>query len=95
MEQLMKFQQDVKMDMKKLEHTLLDERTQRQRMSSALQASTAKVTELEERLRRCESHAKDNKGALGQLISHTKNVERAVNLTQQEIVTKKEQQQQK
>lgn len=47
------------------------------------------------RVRTAENNARENKAALGQLIMHTKNVERAVNVSQQEIVAKKEQQAQK
>ena len=43
-------------------------------------------------MRRAEDSSKENKSALAQLISHTKNVERAVTLSQQDMVTKKEQQ---
>ena len=47
------------------------------------------------RLKRTEEAARDNKTALSQLISHTKNVERAVTMSQQDILTKKETQVQK
>ena len=42
-----------------------------------------KLSELEERMRRTEDSSKENKNALSQLISHTKNVERAVTMSQQ------------
>ena len=47
------------------------------------------------RLKRPEEAARENKTALTQLISHTKNVERAVTMSQQDILTKKETQVQK
>ena len=47
------------------------------------------------RLKRTEEAARENKTALTQLISHTKNVERAVTMSQQDILTKKETQVQK
>ena len=47
------------------------------------------------RLTRTEEAARDNKAALTQLISHTKNVERAVTMSQQDILAKKETQVQK
>merc|ERR1719410_1408214 len=50
------------------------------------------MTDMEERVRRAEEAAKENKSALAQLISHTKNVERAVTLSQQDISAKKQQQ---
>ena len=37
-------------------------------------------------MRRVEDSSKENKSALAQLISHTKNVERAVTLSQQDMV---------
>ena len=51
-----------------------------------------KLHDMEERIRRTEDSSKENKSALGQLISHTKNVERAVTMSQQDQVSKKEQQ---
>ena len=51
--------------------------------------------EIVKRLKRTEEAARDNKTALSQLISHTKNVERAVTMSQQDILTKKETQVQK
>ena len=42
-----------------------------------------KLHDLEERIRRTEDSSKENKNALSQLISHTKNVERAVTMSQQ------------
>ena len=67
-----------------------------------------KLHDIEERTRRTEDSSKENKSALGesfllldtsdcpvasaQLISHTKNVERAVTMSQQDMVSKKEQQ---
>jgi hypothetical protein len=65
------------------------------RMSSALQNATLKMNELDDRVRVAETNARENKNALAQLIMHTKNVERAVNTSQQEIVAKKEAQAQK
>ena len=45
-----------------------------------------KLTDIEDRVRRVEDSSKENKSALAQLISHTKNVERAVTLSQQDMV---------
>ena len=54
-----------------------------------------KLAEMEERLRRAEDSSKENKNALSQLISHTKNVERAVTTGQQDMIAKREAQGQK
>jgi hypothetical protein len=83
------------MDLKKSENTVTEERNQRMRMVTALQSNSQKLQEIEDRLRRTEEHSTENKNALTQLISHTKNVERAVNMGQQEILAKKDSQTQK
>eukprot|EP00090_Calanus_glacialis_P000735 TRINITY_DN10508_c0_g1_i1.p1 TRINITY_DN10508_c0_g1~~TRINITY_DN10508_c0_g1_i1.p1 ORF type:complete len:731 (-),score=252.70 TRINITY_DN10508_c0_g1_i1:1342-3315(-) len=80
------------MEMKKQEQTILEERNQRMRMETAISGAVNKLSELEERMRRTEDSSKENKNALSQLISHTKNVERAVTMSQQDMLTKKEQQ---
>ena len=51
--------------------------------SVAIAGAVNKISELEERMRRTEDSSKENKNALSQLISHTKNVERAVTMSQQ------------
>merc|ERR1719369_589119 len=61
-------------------------------MESAVGGVVSRITEVEERLRRVEDSSKENKNALSQLISHTKNVERAVTMSQQDMMAKKEQQ---
>ncbi len=54
-----------------------------------------KVNELEDRIRATETHSRENKAAVTQLISHTKNVERAVVTGQQDLMQRREQQAQK
>ena len=87
------------MEMKKQEQTILEERNQRMRMETVIsgtwvefkitdlflfwKGAVNKLSELEERMRRTEDSSKENKNALSQLISHTKNVERAVTMSQQ------------
>jgi chromosome segregation ATPase len=92
LEQLMRLQQDFKVEIKKHEQLIAEERNQRMRMESVVNGAVNKQGELEERLRRNEDSCKENKSALSQLISHTQNVERAVISGQQDMVTKKEQQ---
>ena len=52
-------------------------------VSAVTAGAVNKISELEERMRRTEDSSKENKNALSQLISHTKNVERAVTMSQQ------------
>lgn len=93
--QLTKHARLFQMELKKTEHNLMEEKQQRLRITTALQQTTAKITELDDRVRRTEESGKENKNALAQLISHTKNVERAVTMSQQDIMAKKEAQTQK
>ena len=60
------------------------------RLETALTGAANKIGDMEERLRRAEDSSKENKSALSQLISHTKNVERAVTMGQQDMVAKRE-----
>ena len=83
------------MDMKKLESNLAEERNQRIRAETIASESANKVLELQEGVRRVEDSSRENKNALNQLISHTKNVERAVTMNQQDLLNRKEQQSQK
>ena len=83
------------MDMKKLESNLVEERNQRIRAETTASESANKVLELQEGVRRVEDSSRENKNALNQLISHTKNVERAVTMNQQDLLNRKDQQSQK
>ena len=79
------------MEMKKMESSLNDERNQRIRAETTLAVSATKVIELQDHVRKVEDSARENKTALNQLISHTKNVERAVTMNQQDLLAKKDQ----
>merc|ERR1719186_676612 len=81
--------------MKKQEQMIMEERNQRLRLETAVSGAGNKLGEMEERLRRAEDSSKENKNALSQLISHTKNVERAVTTGQQDMIAKREAQGQK
>lgn len=90
MEQIMKLTQETRMEMKKKDSMLMEEKNARMRAEQSLQGCVDKLADTEDRLRRTEESSRENKNALAQLISHTKNVERAVTMSQQDIVAKKE-----
>ncbi|XP_023347472.1 CAP-Gly domain-containing linker protein 1 [Eurytemora carolleeae] len=92
LEQMMKMQQDFKLELKKSEQAVNEEKSQRMRLETAIQGTAGRLADIDDRLRRVEDSSRENKNALSQLISHTQNIERAVNLSQQDILTKKDQQ---
>ncbi|XP_043188162.1 myosin heavy chain, non-muscle-like [Amphibalanus amphitrite] len=78
LDELMRMQQETKVNVKKNEHSLTEERDNRGRMEMALRATQAKMAEIEERQGRTESALKESRNAIQSLMMHTKNVERAV-----------------
>ena len=76
--------------MKKIEHAMNEEKNKKIRIETNMSAINAKVLEVEERLVMTGEAARENKSALSQLISHTKNVERAVTMNQKDVVAKKD-----
>jgi len=90
MDQMMKLSQELKMEMRKKDGMLVDEKNARMKVEQTLLNCMERLVETEERLKRVESSSRENKNALGQLISHTKNVERAVTMNQQDLMARKE-----
>ena len=78
------------MEFKKKDSLLLEEKTARMRAEQGLQDFTEKMVDMEDRLKHVEQGSRENKNALAQLISHTKNVERAVTMNQQDLLQRKE-----
>ena len=68
----------------------MEEKTARMRAEQGLQDFTEKMVDMEDRLKHVEQGSRENKNALAQLISHTKNVERAVTMNQQDLLQRKE-----
>ena len=69
---------------------LIEEKNARIKVEQQLLNCIERLVETEERIRRIEGSSRENKNALGQLISHTKNVERAVTMNQQDMMQRKE-----
>lgn len=68
----------------------MEEKNARMRAEQAVQTCTERLLDVEDRLRLTEQSSRENKNALAQLISHTKNVERAVTMNQQDLLQRKE-----
>ena len=80
------------MELKKKDTMLMEEKNARMRSEQVLQNVGERLLDVEDRLKRVEDSSRENKNALAQLISHTKNVERAVTMNQQDLLQRKEQQ---
>ena len=68
----------------------MDEKSARMKAEQTVQSCVERLLDVEDRLKRVEASARENKNALAQLISHTKNVERAVTMNQQDLMQRKE-----
>ena len=90
MDQMMKLSQELKLEMRKKDGMLIEEKNARIKVEQQLLNCIERLVETEERIRRIEGSSRENKNALGQLISHTKNVERAVTMNQQDMMQRKE-----
>ena len=78
------------MELKKKDGMLVEEKTVRMRVEQTLQSATERLLDVEDKLKRVEESSRENKNALAQLIAHTKNVERAVTMNQQDLMQRKE-----
>ena len=90
MDQMMKLSQELKLEMRKKDGMLIEEKNARIKVEQRLLNCMERLVETEERIKRIEGSSRENKNALGQLISHTKNVERAVTMNQQDMMQRKE-----
>ena len=90
MDQMMKLSQELKLEMRKKDGMLIEEKNARVKVEQRLLNCMERLAETEERIKRIEGSSRENKMALGQLISHTKNVERAVTMNQQDMMQRKE-----
>ena len=78
------------MELKKKDGMLVEEKNARMRVEQTLQNATERLLDVEDKLKRVEESSRENKNALAQLIAHTKNVERAVTMNQQDLMQRKE-----
>ncbi|XP_040569248.1 uncharacterized protein [Lepeophtheirus salmonis] len=95
LEQLMQFQQENRMEMKRLDMMCSEEKSHRQRVETVIKNQLDRLSDLEDKVRLNESISRSNKSSLDQLVTHTKNIERGVSLSHQDILLKKDTQEQR
>ncbi|XP_037803034.1 LOW QUALITY PROTEIN: cingulin-like [Penaeus monodon] len=84
LDELMRLQQELKMNVKKNEMGLVEEKEGRSRLDAAFRQSQNKTYEMEDRIRRCEDGIKETRNAIQQMTSHTKSIEMALKSAEQE-----------
>ena len=80
----------LQMELRKKDSLIMEERQHRLKIEQVLNGNVERLLDVEDRLKRVEESARENKNALSQLISHTKNVERAVTMNQQDLLQRKD-----
>ena len=78
------------MELRKKDGMIMEEKKARMKVEQAVQTCVERLMDVEDRLKHVENSSRENKNALAQLISHTKNVERAVTMNQQDLMQRKE-----
>ncbi|XP_042890385.1 dynactin subunit 1-like isoform X2 [Penaeus japonicus] len=84
LDEMMRLQQELKMNVKKNEMGLVEEKEGRSRLDAAIRQSQNKTYEMEDRIRRCEDGLKENRNAIQQMTSHTKSIEMALKSAEQD-----------
>ncbi|XP_063846095.1 centromere-associated protein E-like isoform X1 [Scylla paramamosain] len=89
LDELMRVQQDLKVNVKRNELSLGEERDVVARMDSTVRQTQGKTFEFEDRIRRMEDGLKDTRNALQQMNSHIKSIEKAVASAQQDQIERR------
>ena len=90
MDQMMKMSQELKMEMRKKDGLLEDEKNARTKVEQQLSSCNEQLEVTKACMKRVEAASMENMKKIGQLISHNKNVERAVTMNAQDLVNGKE-----
>ncbi|XP_077980786.1 uncharacterized protein LOC144435997 isoform X2 [Glandiceps talaboti] len=92
LEEVVRLQGDLKQSHRRTEDAIAAERQGRQHITENLRASNDLIGQLGARLKRAEEKVQDERAAVGALVNHTKQVEQAVLGSQQEILSRRDQQ---
>ncbi|XP_053393159.1 coiled-coil domain-containing protein 154-like isoform X8 [Mercenaria mercenaria] len=95
LEEVLRLQNDLRNTSKRSEDVLREERDSRQQLSEAIKISNELISQLSMRIKETEDKIEDEKESLNALFSHTKNVEKSVVHSQQEIQNRRDAQQMK
>ena len=90
LEEVLRLQNDLRIATKKSEDIIRDEKEARQQLSEAIRISNELISQLSERIRDTEDKIQDEKASLSTLFNHTKNVEKTVLTSQQDIQTRRD-----
>ncbi|KAK3876279.1 hypothetical protein Pcinc_018933 [Petrolisthes cinctipes] len=89
LDELMRIQQDLKMNVKRNEMGLAEEKDVRSRLDTAVRQAQSKTFEFEDRIRRLEDAIKENRNQVMQMVSHSKSIEKTVASAQQDQLDKR------
>ncbi|KAL4240116.1 hypothetical protein ACF0H5_000910 [Mactra antiquata] len=95
LEEVLRLQNDLRNTSKRSEDVMREERESRQQLSEAIRISNELITQLSVRIKETEDKIEEEKDSLNALFSHTKNVEKSVVHSQQEIQQRRDAQQMK
>ncbi|XP_052791297.1 cingulin-like isoform X2 [Mya arenaria] len=93
LEEVLRLQNDLRNTSRRSEDVLREERESRQQLSEAIKISNDLISQLSVRIKETEEKIEDEKDTLATLFSHTKNVEKSVVVSQQEIHQRRDAQQ--
>lgn len=93
LEEVLRLQNDLRNTSKRSEDVLREERDSRQQLSEAIKISNELISQLTYRIKETEEKIEEEKESLNALFSHTKNVEKSVVHSQQEIQNRRDAQQ--
>lgn len=93
LEEVLRLQSDLRNTSKRSEDVMREERESRQQLSEAIRISNELISQLSARIKETEDKIEDEKESLNTLFSHTKNVEKSVVHSQQEIQQRRDAQQ--
>ncbi|KAK4313749.1 hypothetical protein Pmani_014910 [Petrolisthes manimaculis] len=89
LDELVRIQQDLKMNVKRNEMGLAEEKDVRSRLDTAVRQAQSKTFEFEDRIRRLEDAIKENRNQVMQMVSHSKSIEKTVASAQQDQLDKR------
>jgi len=93
LEEVLRLQSDLRTTARRSEETLREERESRHQLSEAIKISNDLISQLSLRIKETEEKIEDEKETLNTLFSHTKNVEKSVVVSHQEIQQRRDAQQ--
>lgn len=90
LEEVLRLQSDLRSTSKRSEEVMREERDSRQQLSEAIRISNELISQLSLRIKETEDKIEEEKESLNTLFSHTKNVEKSVVHSQQEIQNRRD-----